>query len=1109
MGRTARKEYEDARERQITKNDARRIRTKVEEAARQGRAGVRWPFELMQNAHDAGPRDGENLVKIYFTFKNNELVVSHTGKPFIAQDLAALLSGGSNKEFDDDETTGRFGTGFLVTHALSTHVDVCGVLKTEAEGHERFHIELDRGGDEDAIVKNIEKAHEAIGNAQPLHESCIADNPTASFTYYDTDCAVAQKGLARLEQALPYLYATCDKLGQVRIERSHGTTLFEPRDMTEREIDGFVLKRIEVMVSQCETTQQLTALRIEQNAKSGLLVVLEHSDSHQCRVRLPAQEFSKIFVKFPIARTDFLPFNVVLDSRFAPQQERDGIAMDEPDRCLVSAAMDAFPTLIQHAVKSGWRDAHKLAHLAIPERSLSGESENGELEWWKGVVSKIARATAAKPIIDTKAGLLPALPDDGQHVSFLVSATDKNSQDQIDYDAIYGLASRVTDIQLPAKRVAQDWDEIARQWDKMGLPVVRLGLKELTGKVKKNRQAITDLPIRDNPFKWLADLFLLTAELPESVNVRPLVADLIPDQHSKLRSLNDLRIDDGVSDEIKDIADAVGIDLRSELLHNDLIKTLDKPGYESAKDRELLGEPYSEPEAIDNIFAKLDARLTDDNKDFNKETDLPALHASARLAIYLVGKDKDNVQRLRQCPLLTANDTVVRLANNLQILAPVKHWPSSAQPYDSLYAKNRVLSSRYFDDNELRAVLQPLIRANLVIPAPLYKAPRPLIDDANLLKAMTPDSIETEGLTVRNHSFGQIAFLATDLVNRCEKYPKLAKLLFDFVLNVATKKDLSWKETNVVNGNRSGGQVQLNLFGATWPFELKVRSWVPIPIGEEGSGSFVPAPANEANLRELLKPDWLQNNLHAIDFLHRVFGFKQLALIIENLEPDVESNLVKLLQEEPDLIKAVAENPEAMSLISEVGPDEIQKIREEVNKQKQQARMRERNRNFGHAVQEVLAKALESYGLVLKLVDRGYDYKVCLDDAPFSFVDVENESCFLEVKATTTGDVRLTPLQAQTASDYPDRFVLCVIDLRGQEMPESLESFDVKQFAKIVTNIGNNVSKVYKGVDVFTSADESVRLRNEQQLRYGVSAKLWEKGVSIDQWVQSLRTKKP
>lgn len=1116
MSETARAEYEKASNRQRIRNDARTIRTKVNEAQTTPSAGIRWPFELIQNAHDAGPRDGDKRVKISFTFKDNDLLVSHTGKPFTTEELAALLSGGSSKDFDDEGTSGRFGTGFLVTHALSTHVGVHGVIKI-GKGYERFHIKLNRDGDEDAIAKNIEQANEAIGKAQTMSEPCIAKNPTALFTYYDADCEVAKRGLDRLEQVLPYLYVTCEKLGQVCIERPHRTTFFKSANTTKKKIDGFVLKLTEVTVSQNETTRQLTALRIgRQNAQSAMLVVLENCGSNRYRVVLPSDDFSRVFVKFPIVETHFLPFNVVLDGSFAPKQERDGIAMDESDRDLISTAMEAFPTLVQHAVESGWRDAHKLAHLAISERTLSGES--GEQEWWKKVILGIGKATATKPIIDTKGGLLPALQDDGKNVTFLVPATDSKGQNPVDDNAIYQLASRVTGLYLPDKTLAQDWDEIARQWEEMGLPVTRFGLTELTNWVKEKGQDITDLPISGAPFKWLADLFLLIADLPDSVNVRPLVAGLVPNQHSQLRRLSDLSIDEDIPEKIKDIADDIGIDLRSKLVHKNVVGALNEPGYESAKAfiYELLDESYTETEAVDNILNRLDECLSD-GREFDKETDLPALRASARLAIYLAEKD-DSVQCLRKCPLLVADNKIVRLTGS-RILSPVSHWPQSARPYVDLYKKNRLLSDHYCNDSNLNGVLIPLIEASLVIEAPLYKAPRRL-DDVNLLHAMAPDSQETDGVTVRNASFGQIAFLSTNLMQRCGQDTNLAKRLLDFVLNVAAREDQSWRRIKEVSGNRSGESVSLRLRRATWPFELKVRAWVPVQRSEESEEKgFAPLPANEANLRELIDPTWLQNNPHGIDLLHRVFGFRQLTLMTENLEPEVESNLVKLLQDPTlvksavtnlDVVKAAVENPEVVKLLSEAEPDEIQEINEELKKRNRQAEIREHNRSFGLAVQAILAEVIQLHGLDLQLVDRGYDYEVLpgqvdssLDDELFSF---KVGSYFLEVKTTTTGDVRLTPLQARTASDDSDRFVLCVIDLRGQEIPESWELAEVKQSAKIVTNIGNDIFKVYEGVDKLASSNP-VRLHNEKLLRYGVSTKLWENGISIDKWVESLRTK--
>ncbi len=55
----------------------------------------------------------------------------HDGAAFSSQELAALLSGGSSKELDSEHTTGRFGTGFLVTHVLAEETRVVGLLRVK------------------------------------------------------------------------------------------------------------------------------------------------------------------------------------------------------------------------------------------------------------------------------------------------------------------------------------------------------------------------------------------------------------------------------------------------------------------------------------------------------------------------------------------------------------------------------------------------------------------------------------------------------------------------------------------------------------------------------------------------------------------------------------------------------------------------------------------------------------------------------------------------------------------------------------------------------------------------------------------------------------------
>src|SRR5437867_1353861 len=50
---------------QHARNEARRIRTRVHEARRNPHAAsIRWPFELLQNALDSGPRNGCDSITV-------------------------------------------------------------------------------------------------------------------------------------------------------------------------------------------------------------------------------------------------------------------------------------------------------------------------------------------------------------------------------------------------------------------------------------------------------------------------------------------------------------------------------------------------------------------------------------------------------------------------------------------------------------------------------------------------------------------------------------------------------------------------------------------------------------------------------------------------------------------------------------------------------------------------------------------------------------------------------------------------------------------------------------------------------------------------------------
>ena len=114
-------------------------------------------------------------------------------------------------------------------------------------------------------------------------------------------------------------------------------------------------------------------------------------------------------------------------------------------------------------------------------------------------------------------------------------------------------------------------------------------------------------------------------------------------------------------------------------------------------------------------------------------------------------------------------------------------------------------------------------------------------------------------------------------------------------------------------------------------------------------------------------------------------------------------------------------------------PEFYSSLAEEAEARKRQSRDVEHFRRMGIGVQEAIKSAMENHNLDLELVDHGYDYKITVptdnvfDDASQRF----SVGPYLLEVATTTGQARLTPLQAATASDKPDNYLLCVVNLRS------------------------------------------------------------------------------
>jgi hypothetical protein len=354
-------------------------------------------------------------------------------------------------------------------------------------------------------------------------------------------------------------------------------------------------------------------------------------------------------------------------------------------------------------------------------------------------------------------------------------------------------------------------------------------------------------------------------------------------------------------------------------------------------------------------------------------------------------------------------------------------------------------------------------------------------------------------VTVANSLLSQIALLPNELIARCESNEELAHALLGLVLCHIAPHDPRWREFVLVKGRKKNvGEIELHIRGAHWLAHMKSRSWIPVHV-ESGKPPCVPA--TPESLRRLLEPhpEWLRDNEPAVELLTECFDFDELDLRLLGVTSDGEIRK-KLRANLARLVELTGANPEELERLAE-GVVEDQRMRAQI----------ERSRVLGLAVQDAIRQSLEGHGLTTELIDRGFDYEVNFSltepasgDDPGMMITL-GSSYLVEVKSTRTGEVRLTPTQAMTASLEKHRYVLCVVDLRA-EPADSLErawtAADVEPLVSMVPDIGESTQATWGLVSAARSTP--VAIRKDEELRYGVPEALWSTGILIDTWIADL-----
>jgi hypothetical protein len=1091
--------YKSAQEAQHSRNEARRIRTRVNEARQNPHpAAIRWPFELIQNALDAGPSSGNTTVAIRVIREASKVTFEHNGAPFTSGELAALLSGGSSKEFESEITTGRFGTGFLVTHVLSENTTISGILNVVA-GYERFILRLNRAGDEDSILSNIQECGDAIRNAE-----CVSDLhriPSAKFEYFtdDTDGSF-EKGLESLRETLPYLFATRPTLGQVSFEvLGSDKEIWIGGDVTVEALEEGYAEIRSIQVEGPDRKPMLAAYRFTttQDAPASA-IVLTDCDEDARRVLLPKPGAPRVFREYPIRGSGFVPIELVLDGKFEPTQERDRILMNESDKALITEGLSAAVIAVKYAASHDWNGGHLLGRTQKPATAFD-TTNAAEPLWWVDQLSFFATRVAQLPIIKCGSRLLPAI-DSAEHdwfADFVIPRFSPASpENETTIERMWPLLDAANDLAPPSQELAADWTEIAEGWHTLGLKLGRVTLTELIGYVTEDVAAIAELRVTGEAYDWLASFLDVVGECWQRRGSADasILSKALPNQERQLSTLSSLSRDRNIPERLKDISLEVGLNLRSRLLSNELETAAEKLRLLNVSKvlEQSVFTSISEEDAAKDIVRHLSDEFPEDE---DYETEKQNLrNASVLFLDYLWGRLGAAGRTVaRQMPLMSSGARAVRWSPDRMMMAPVANWHPSARPFASAYPPNRVLADIYkgHPDEGIPDVTFSLVEWGIAIADPITTTTQAELRD-NRLKAISLSDDDLGGVVVADETFSQLA-LVQDVLNRCRENRDHASALLGLTLCHFAPHDPAWQETRVVTGRRARDDVEVSIRGALWLADLRYRAWVPV-LDEDGGTQHMLA--DVANIKELLVPAWLEQNESAIKLLNEIFGFDELELRLLGI-PD-EKRRQELRNELARLVEiGGADTNFYTTLIEQV--------------ESQQRRHRDINRcmRMGLAIQEAVKLALESYNLKLTLVDYGFDYEVSAEDV------IEDGASnlgvgpyLLEIKATTTGKCRLTPTQALTASTNADIFVLCCVDLRGvseDRLEDEWEPVDVEPLARIVCDLGGRIGETYDLVDA--ARDCEVNIRNESALRYEVSEDIWQQGIMISQWVEEISQK--
>jgi Molecular chaperone, HSP90 family len=516
----------------------------------------RWIWELIQNASDCANPD----VSIYIQTNSNSLFFSHNGSPFTYEHLMNLITQISAKEMLSEDKTGKFGTGFITTHLISEKVNIQGIYADDDTTYvdKKLNFDIDRSGKTyNDIRQNIIETLEYLKSAifeEIEQEKIDYKGITTTFTYrYSDNSAEIKKavdmGLQDLKRSIPFVLAFTSSISSICC---NGITY------TKNNEDNSPDKSMKIITIEETSDSEKNIRHVFVCSKDRVSIAALIKSINKIRTIIPYSENTpKLFCTFPLIGTEDFTFPVVLNSPdFKVSQERNQIqeGADE-NRAIIETGKELYSKLLHYVSTKKWNDLYNICYINRSTPSTLQKKINEDIE----------SICQVMPIVDARQagvdiGKVSLFQMDEQKNSSGCSLLIPYHEDNALNDELWGLVDDLKIKPIPTRHSYREWGQIS--------PKNRIRLKDIYERMLKNESMQTlgsyfTTNSNDVYLLWLNKLYALWAK---NSGVYFKSEAIVPNQDYNFVELTKVSIDDNIDNDLKEILQGFGINIKTELL---------------------------------------------------------------------------------------------------------------------------------------------------------------------------------------------------------------------------------------------------------------------------------------------------------------------------------------------------------------------------------------------------------------------------------------------------------------------------------------------------------------------------------------------------------------